>query len=399
MKYLFIDGNNLGVRTAFANKELGIDLIDYSQDSFNPDDTISGEDHFPTGSIHGFFKTLNAIKRTYPYRYICVVWDGKSKARIIESKAAVEKGIVPEYYKENRKANALKDEIINFHKQRPVIMSALSFTNIPQLIKPDEEADDIIASLVEKLNPDTDFKIDEKAGGIVVSNILPFSPADTVLQDNDVLLAIDGVPVAEDGTFEFREGERLSFSHLVNEKYIHDAARIKILRDGKPLEVVVKFESVYDFIPPPNVVASPSYYIYGGLVFTVLTTDLMRSWGDKWWERAPFDFLYYLVGNGRLNKERVREVVVLLDVLPDDANIGYLDFSNEVIVKVNGHRVDSFQDFVEKIEKGEGEYAVFETLNGAEIIISRKDIDQITDQILERNNILKKSSEDVMGWM
>lgn len=151
MKYLFIDGNNLGVRTAFANKELGIDLIDYSQDSFNPDDTISGEDHFPTGSIHGFFKTLNAIKRTYPDRYICVVWDGKSKARIIESKAAVEKGIVPEYYKENRKANALKDEIINFHKQRPVIMSALSFTNIPQLIKPDEEADDIIASLVEKL--------------------------------------------------------------------------------------------------------------------------------------------------------------------------------------------------------------------------------------------------------
>lgn len=153
MKYLFIDGNNLGIRTAFVNKELGTNSIDYAKD-FDPDDTLSIDSWFPTGAIHGFFKTLNSMQRMFPDRYICVVWDGKSKVRIEESQAAVEKGIVPQYYKENRLANATREEIVNFQRQRPIIMEALSLTNIPQIVKKDEEADDVIASVVTKLSDD-----------------------------------------------------------------------------------------------------------------------------------------------------------------------------------------------------------------------------------------------------
>lgn len=153
MRYLLIDGNNLGIRTAFTNKELGVNAIDYAKD-FNPDDTLSIDSWFPTGAIHGFFKTLNSLQKMFPDRYICVVWDGKSKSRIEESKEAVEKGIVPQYYKENRLVNASREELINFKRQRPVIMEALSLTNIPQIVKPDEEADDIIASLTTKMDKD-----------------------------------------------------------------------------------------------------------------------------------------------------------------------------------------------------------------------------------------------------
>jgi len=153
MQYLFIDGNNLGVRTSFVNKELGVNAIDYTKD-FDPDDTLSIDSWFPTGAIHGFFKTLNSMQKMFPNRYICVIWDGKSASRIEESKAAVEKGIIPQYYKENRLVNATREEIVNFKRQKPVIMKALSLTNIPQIVKLNEEADDVIASLTKKFAND-----------------------------------------------------------------------------------------------------------------------------------------------------------------------------------------------------------------------------------------------------
>lgn len=149
MKFLFIDGNNLGVRHSFANKDLGVDFIDYTSD-FNPDETLQVDNHFPTGAIHGFFRTILSLKKMYPDRYICVVWDGKSKARMTESREAVAKGIVPQAYKENRSSAAMPVELANFHRQKPLIISALSMTNIPQVAKSDEEADDVIASFVSK---------------------------------------------------------------------------------------------------------------------------------------------------------------------------------------------------------------------------------------------------------
>ena len=157
MKYLIIDGNNLGCRSSFAFRNLAVDLIDYTQD-FNPDSIGSSKGEFPTGAIHGFLRNVAAIRRNYPDRYIVVAWDGKSKARVEEAKAAVAKGIVPSGYKSNRPENERSPEVAAFHQQKPIIMEALSMTNIPQIVKKDEEADDIIASLVTSM-PDDDVMV------------------------------------------------------------------------------------------------------------------------------------------------------------------------------------------------------------------------------------------------
>lgn len=239
------------------------------------------------------------------------------------------------------------------------------------------------------------YKVPQDDGGILISNTIPFSPADQVLKRNDVVLDVDGVTIAEDGTFEFRDSERLSFTYLTNLKQIGEKMKLRILREGKEKEVEITMNSANPLVPLSNTVSKPSYYIYGGLVFTTLTTDLLRSWGDKWWQRGPFDFLYFLLGEGRLNKERHKEIVVLLDVLPDDANTGYLNLSHQVIVSVNGRKFDSFNEFVLMLEKENNNYVVFETLDNFQIVISRKDIAATTDKILERNNIANRYSDDL----
>lgn len=239
------------------------------------------------------------------------------------------------------------------------------------------------------------YQLADDSTGIVVSNVQPFFPAENALMRDDVIFSINDIAIAEDGTFEFRKNERLSLTHLINEQQVGDALDLEVFRDGKRHNLQVRLNNAQPLVPPPNAVDRPSYYIYGGLVFTVLTTDLMRSWGDKWWEKAPFDYMYFLVGKGRLNENRLKEVVVLLDILPDDKNNGYLGFNNEVLEKVNGKAVTSFQEFVSLVENAQGNYVIFEFLNGAKAIISRNNIDDITAQIIARNNILKRSSKDL----
>lgn len=48
----------------------------------------------------------------------------------------------------------------------------------------------------------------------------PLAPAHDVLKENDVVMEIDKVPIADDGTVEFRNEERVEFSHIVRAKHI-----------------------------------------------------------------------------------------------------------------------------------------------------------------------------------
>ena len=56
--------------------------------------------------------------------------------------------------------------------------------------------------------------------GSLVYKIDPLAPAHEVLKENDVVMEIDSVPIADDGTVEFRNEERVEFSHIVRAKHI-----------------------------------------------------------------------------------------------------------------------------------------------------------------------------------
>ena len=66
------------------------------------------------------------------------------------------------------------------------------------------------------------YGITEEEGGVLVTNVLPFSPAFGTIKEGDVILGINGVSIGEDGTFPFRGSERLSLVHLVTKEHIGD---------------------------------------------------------------------------------------------------------------------------------------------------------------------------------
>ena len=66
-------------------------------------------------------------------------------------------------------------------------------------------------------------KVAPNQSGSLVYKIDPLAPANSVLKENDVVMEIDGVPIADDGTVEFRNEERVEFSHIVRAKHIGEA--------------------------------------------------------------------------------------------------------------------------------------------------------------------------------
>ena len=243
------------------------------------------------------------------------------------------------------------------------------------------------------------YKFGDHKGGVYVTRVLPFSSADGILQEGDIILSVNGIPIGMDGTFEFRDNERLGFSYLVHSQQIGQSVPLQIVRGGKVEEKTITFQSYLGLIPQPNFFEKPPYYIYGGMVFTVLSADLLQSWGKQWWEKAPLVFMEYFMGAGRLNLDRKKELVVLLQVLPDDVNIGYHDFSNEVIDKVNGQEFGSFEEFVKLLAGSKPPFTVIETGMQHHFILNNANIEKVTKDIIERNNIPAPYSKNVGEWL
>ena len=64
------------------------------------------------------------------------------------------------------------------------------------------------------------LQVGSNQSGSLVYKIDPLAPAHDVLRVNDVVMEIDRVPIADDGTVEFRNEERVEFSHIVRAKHI-----------------------------------------------------------------------------------------------------------------------------------------------------------------------------------
>ncbi|MDD5097456.1 MAG: trypsin-like peptidase domain-containing protein [Candidatus Omnitrophica bacterium] len=241
------------------------------------------------------------------------------------------------------------------------------------------------------------YGVSDGVGGVLVTSIVPFSSADGLLEEGDIILEVNGVAISDDATFSFRNNERLDMPHLINMQKIGDIAVLKILRKSKVSIVKVSLKPISDLVKIANYSQKPSFYIYGGLIFTVLSTDLINLLGDND-NLPPLSFIYYNVGLGSLNEKRKKEMVVLLKVLPDEINIGYHDRGYEIITKVNGQEFDSFKQFVGLIEKTQGDNIVFEDEYKEKMILTCKDIDKITQDIIRRNNIPSQFSDDVAQW-
>jgi PDZ domain-containing secreted protein len=213
------------------------------------------------------------------------------------------------------------------------------------------------------------YKLEPEETGVLVLETAPLAPSSKVLKKGDVVLAIDGVRVANDGTIPFRKGslkERVQLNYYITQKFADESVRLSILRGGKRKTVEVKLWIPQKLIPrvllkqvtnssSTSVVGgTPSYLMIGGLVMTALSreylqvefdTERMQNF-DVWAE----EFKLLALADATCKTEG-EEVVLLSQVISHPCNIGYEMQRNTQLLKFNGVAVKNLKHLYDMIYK------------------------------------------------
>lgn len=230
----------------------------------------------------------------------------------------------------------------------------------------------------------------DDARGIVVSSVVAAGPSAGILQRGDVLVSIDGHPIASDGFVEL-EGERVEMGEIVERKFNGDKVRLAILRDRQPREVVVTLRAdrlhrtlarSYD--------AAPRYVVFAGLLFQPMNRDLIEahSIADV---RVRYFFRSFITDE--LYREHP-EVIILSNILPDPINTYLGEFKSAILDEINGVKIRTLRQAAEALAKPAEDYVLKFIGKGRPAVLNRQAVEQARERIRKRYSIEREQNLD-----
>ncbi len=219
--------------------------------------------------------------------------------------------------------------------------------------------------------------------GVLVAGVIQASATSKVLQEGDVLLAIDGRPIFADGQV-LMDGERVLLNEVVERKFKGDAVRLDLRRAGRDLTVDVPLNLPWPYLlQGRRYDVRPRYVIFAGLVFQPLGHDFMRSA-----ETRDIDLLYYYTQF--LAKEiylKRPEVIVIGQILPDPANRYLSDYRHKIVDTVNGRKIDTLEDLAAALDLPVDDHVIRLIGAGRPLIVSKAAAEASQKRIQEKYGI------------
>lgn len=252
-------------------------------------------------------------------------------------------------------------------------------------------------------NPDLRrmFLLAENESGALVNKIYPDSPAEGIVAENDILLSIEGKKIENDGTIEFRPGERTYLGYEWQKKQLAETLNLKVSRNGERLDLQIPLTKTIGFerlVPSRQYDRPADYLIVGGLVFEPLTLNYLQEYGtgQSWSQNAPKELLNYYMHVEP--KDDQRQVVLLVKVLADEINIGYHSFVNGVIRTINGKPISTMKDVVSAFASNQEPFHVIEDTRGYRLVLDRQKTIEQSQAILDRYQIPSDHSKGLKEW-
>jgi S1-C subfamily serine protease len=188
--------------------------------------------------------------------------------------------------------------------------------------------------------------------GARIDGIQAQDETERVLLEDDVLLQAGPYAVGSDGTILY-EGNRVHVVAAFHEIQNGESIRLKIWRKGKEVEVNLTLRVQKRDIAAGNQYdVLPRYYIHGGLVFTPLSLDYLKTFGRNWSDEVGAEMAYELFYRRHELPGTVRqEPVVLAVVLADPANASFNVKGRVLVDRINGQRIDKLEDVISAFAK------------------------------------------------
>lgn len=187
------------------------------------------------------------------------------------------------------------------------------------------------------------YSMDPDQGGVLLNYVIPGGgPHKFGLRTGDILMEIEGHEIDNFGDIFFEPlGQRVYFGEILNRKLVGDALRMKIIRDGKIMNLSGKVESGLPRLVS-RIFTTPNYFIFGGVGFVELTLNCIDNLGKSGTSfRAKYASQY--------PELPYQKVVVVSEIFPEYGVVSTAPFLKRV-EKINGERVLNIKHLYETVQ-------------------------------------------------
>ena len=237
------------------------------------------------------------------------------------------------------------------------------------------------------------LKLPDNNLGARIDSLLPIPATEQALKPDDVILSVDSIPVASDATILYH-GNRLSAALAFQSVQAGQSVSLQVWRDGRQMDISLPL-AIYqgDRSSGSQYDSLPRYFVYGGLVFTPLSLDYLRTLSRGNTDRDhPNDDLVYELYYRRFESPATArpEPVVLSSVLADGVNANVATRGRLLVDQINGIRIEKLEDAVRAFQTNTNAFDSIEFLpNHSLECLDRTEVARANARILKTYGIPK----------
>src|SRR5450755_4518999 len=245
------------------------------------------------------------------------------------------------------------------------------------------------------------LKLDKGVEGMIVHRP-DKTDAAYPLKEWDVLTRIGDTPIDNQGMIKLDKDLRVSFAYLVQRLADNGTVPLTIVRAGKPVRIQLPVSAQH-----PTLVADlhggyPSYFIYGPMVFSAATWQLLSSFENN----AGLLRILGAVKSPLITRafdppdaDTEELVVISSPFFPHKLSNGYSNPAGSVVRSVNGTHVRSLKHLVALLRDLKDPFVTieFDQKGNEALVFSRPAIMSATDDILMDNGVRAQGSPDTLA--
>jgi S1-C subfamily serine protease len=242
--------------------------------------------------------------------------------------------------------------------------------------------------------------LDKKAQGMVVHAPDPGTPNDP-LQPMDLITKIGDHEIDNVGMVRIKDNLRLSFHYLTQKVTRDGKVPLTVIRQGKTMKIDLPVKTTRKMLIDSLRGKYPSYFIYGPLVFSPVTTEFAGALGAGRFSGTLAAFGSPLVTRrGDVPRFEGEELVVVTSpMFPHRIGKGYDNPITKVVKDINGIPVKNLRQMVELLRDSKEKYTVihFVDKNAETIVFNHQEALRATEEILSDNGVRQLASDDLIA--
>jgi S1-C subfamily serine protease len=245
------------------------------------------------------------------------------------------------------------------------------------------------------------LKLDKSVEGMVVHRPA-HSDAAYPLKEWDVVSRIGNAPIDNQGMVKIDRDLRVSFGYLIQQTASNGKLPLTVVRGGKTLAVQLPVSAEHPTLVTDLRGTYPSYFIYGPLVFSPATWQLVSSLENNTGLMRMLGLVKSPLVTRALDEpdaDLQELVVVSSPFFPHRIANGYSNPAGSVVYAVNGTRIKSLTHLVAVLRDLKDSFVTieFDQKGGEALVFSRQAIMSATDDILMDNGVRAQGSPDTLA--